>query len=385
MTISTPATRAGLSIGDVVIVGRGFKCPHDLIVGDTAVFDRDDGTNSPFFVQYGRGQFLDLTEITIQPKALTPAQKAGLKVGDVVEVQEGTLGDGYFNGEVFLKKDDGSSMPLFGDHSGQTLWLSLSEVTLASAVKRTPCEQAGLKVGDEVIIENARIRGFHGRTFLLQDDGTRIPRFRDELGRSHFVTLLDVKKAPAGPETGVSWADAPKGATHYSLDGTYISKWHKQNEDGSFAFSDTFGFTTYPAHAQRSVVLDKMIPMPGVTTKANLTLVLADMKAAQKEVDAAQATLDAKKAVVEDHVDTIRNAGFHVAGGNLVKEVPVSMWKTGDKVKCVKRDTGLADLTVGKEYTVHMRGQSPAIIDDVGDQMAGCVERGCFQFVRSAK
>lgn len=319
MTTSTPATRAGLSIGDVVIVGRGEACPHDFLVGATATFKRDDHSQSPLFEQHGRTQYLDLREITIQPKAATPAAKAGIKVGDEVVVTPGMLAD-YFTGPVMLIRDDGSEMPRFGDNTGKELWLALT----------------------------------------------------------------DVSKKPSGPRAGVLWTAAPKGATHYSLDSTYIEPWHKQNEDGSFAFKSADGFTTYPLRSQ-NVVLDKMIPVPGVVTKQNLMLVQEEMRLALLEVDKAKEAVVAKEQVVTDKLGVITAAGYTILGSRLVKAVASSEWQEGDQVRCITtRGAGLADLTVGKVYTVARTGSLVRVIDDLGDKMQGCVEAGCFEFVSAA-
>lgn len=303
----------------------------------------------------------------------TPATRAGLSVGDPVVLRRGSPGsDGYFEGQVFLKRDDGSSVPLFGDNHGNTLWLALSDVSKGVLETRTPSQIAGLKVGDEVTITHASVRGLRGRVFLHQDDGTRIPRFRDEFGNTHYVFLLDVTKAPAvpaGPRAGVAWTDAPRGATHYSLDSSYIEAWHKQNDDGTFAFKSGLGFTTYLGYAQEGVKVDKMVAIPGVTTKPNITGLVDELKAAQ--------------AIVAEKTAAIAAAGFHVVDGKLSKTFPQSEWKVGDVVRCIKRDSGLADITVGKTYVLTKRyDRDLAVIDDVGDRMGGCVERGCFEFVR---
>lgn len=371
-TPTSPATRAGLSIGDVVIVGDGENCRHAFTVGGRATFCRDDGTESPLFEQNGHTQYLNLNDITIIDTE-TPAQKAGLKVGDAVTLRPGSLGhEGFFEGQVFLKKDDGSTLPLFGDNHGNSLWLMLNDVTKVAKPALTPAQEMDLKVGDEVIVENAHLRGLHGKIFLLRDDASRSPRFRDQFGHEHYVTLTDVKKAPkvpAGPKAGVAWTDAPKGATHYSLDRQYIEAWHKQNDDGTFAFKSGLKFITYEGEYQTEVDMSKMVPVPGVVTKPNLYKLLEALTAAQVIVDEKTAEINA--------------AGFHVVDGKLSKTLPQSQWKEGDIVRCTKRDTGLADLTVGKLYVLTTRdGDELAICDDVGDKMGGCVGRGCFEFVR---
>lgn len=303
-TPTSPATRAGLSIGDVVIVGDGENCRHSFTVGGRATFCRDDGTESPLFEQNGHTQYLNLNDITIIDTE-TPAQKAGLKVGDAVTLRPGSLGhEGFFEGQVFLKKDDGSTIPLFGDNHGNNLWLLIRDVT----------------------------------------------------------------KVPAGPKAGVAWADAPKGATHYSLVDSHIKKWHKQNEDGTYSYQGGWlGFTSYGDN--REFTAAQMVPVPGVVTKPNLYKVLEALTAAQ--------------AIVDEKTAEINAAGFQVVDGKLSKTLPQSRWKEGDIVRCTKRDTGLADLTVGNLYVLTTRdGDSLAIRDDVGDKMGGCVERGCFEFVR---
>lgn len=319
---NTPATRVGLSIGDVVIVGEGYSCPHNFTVGKEAVFTRDDGTKAPLFIQGGRTQYLNLNEITIKARK-TPAQMLGLKEGDEVVIKPGTEWDRYFKGPVYLACDDNSEIPKFRDKCGRTLWVPLNEVT----------------------------------------------------------------KAPEGPVAGVSWASAPEGATHYSLDNDFIERWHKQNDDGSFAFKSIRGFHTYAEPLQFGINVDKMIPVPGVVTKPNLVALMPELKEAKAALKDAQDTLAIKEAAVNAKLKTISDAGFCVMDDRLTKDVPVSEWCEGDIVVCVTRTgAGLADLTVGKEYTI-IRGYDDrlAVRDDYHDRMANCVANGCFKFVRRAK
>lgn len=318
LRLQTPAEKAGLKIGDIVVVGRGIACPHAFRVGEEARFEYDDRTQSPRFIQDGETQYLDLSEITIGRKPVdtrTPAQKAGIEVGDTVELLRGS--DSSYFGSKFTK--------------------------------------------------------------LLRDDSSSMPRFGDAV-KSLWIELDDVRKVE-GPRQGVSWSDAPEGATHYSMNDTHRARWHKLDENGQWSYYEDHRWKDYRAASYAYPSTQAAIP--GVVVEVNpLNAVLAEVKALEAQISTLnreKAQLDTEK---QDKLDRIKAAGFKVEGGKLVKSgKPMAEWQDGDRVRCITRDgRGLANIIVGGVYVVYRRGTDIAVIDGDGDRMRGCVERNCFEF-----
>lgn len=334
----TPAQKAGLQIGDIVVVGVGIQCPHAFTVGEEATFEYDDNSQSPRFLQDGGLQYLNLNEITIGRKPVddrTPSQKMGLKVGDTVKLLDQEY-IRYFGSEYTkLMRDDGSEMPRFGD-SQKSLWLRLS----------------------------------------------------------------DIEKLPEGPKAGVKWSDAPIGSTHYSMRPNHGSKWHKLDTNGDyhFALHDAYkgaGFKRY--EDQKMAYPATLVAIPGVTVEV---VAANPLNAVLKEVKALEAQVISKTAQVETlnrdvarlntekqaKLDRIKAGGFKVEGDKLVKagKLPAE-WQDGDRVRCIKREgRGLANIIVGGVYKVAKRGNDVGIVDGDGDVMRGCVSSGCFEFVDAA-
>lgn len=327
LVAQTPATKAGLQYGDIVVVGCGVKCPHSFNVGEEATFERDDHSDSPLFKQDGQTQYLDLSEITI-----------GRKPQD----------------------------------------------------NRTPAEKMGLAVGDEVTIKNASSRNLRGRIFFHYDDSTRIPRFRDEFGNQHYVHLEDVTKAPQGPKVGVLWSQAPLGATHYSLSEEHSMKWHKLDTAGNWHYINEYGRAiAYSEEGYARVATQ--VAIPGIVVAVNPMAAALDrvkvleesIRQKQKGIDALAreiATLTSQK---DDKLAVIKAAGFKVVDGELVKAGPSKdEWQSGDRVRCVKREgRGLANIIVGGIYRVKVEGDMVCVVDGDGDSMRRCVESDCFEFV----
>lgn len=264
---------------------------------------------------------------------------------------------------------------------------------------QTPAEAMGLKVGDEVeVIESKAVRGLRGRVFLFQDDRTNAPRFIDEHGHKHFVTLCDVRAMPQGPKEGVLWKDAPIGATHYSMSENHSNKWHKLDKAGkwSYASSDLNRSTRFVEYiVQQYARPERMVAIPGVVVEVNpYNVTLQEVKELEAQVrekltqiENLQREVNATNVLKQGKLDTIHEAGFVVQDGELVKKGP-SSWKEGDIVRCIDasgRKATPASLTEGKLYTVKMRNGGVGVVDDDGDTMVGCVDRGCFEWVSAFK
>lgn len=271
----------------------------------------------------------------------THAQRAGLKVGDTVEVLDQEYVAYFGTSHVTLLKDDGSEMPKFG------------------------------------------IRSRHGI-----------------ITKSLWIRLQDVRKVEEGPKAGVKWSDAPVGATHYSLRSEHGSKWHKLDENGDwhFAISDYDKSTRYIKYMDHKVVYpETMVAIPGITVEVNPMLkVLAEVKELQeqsrtKTADVANLQRDIARLNVEAQgkLDEIRAAGFEVKGGELVKTPAVKPWrdwKDGDRVRCITREgKGLASIIVGGTYRVKVdRCGDIGVVDADGDMMIACVRNGCFEWLEAA-
>lgn len=345
LRLQTPAERRGLKVGDVVIVGRGIKCEHNFKVGKTAVLSRDDKTSAPSFMQDGKTQYLDLSEITT----------------------------------------------------------AIKSETVAPHIPVTPAAAMELKVGDEVVVKEQfkYSYGFRGRVFLSIDDATRIPRFQDEHGFSHYVSLENITKAPAGPVVGVLWSHAPRGATHYSMNSDHGSKWHKLDENGNWHYANNDHDSNTSFHAYTDAVhakVDTQVAIPGVTVEVNpVATVFAavqkleeEVRGKLQEVETLQRDVARLNTDKQSKLAYIALSGYAVQGGKLVKvpevEEPSSTWNTGDTVVCIGTlGASPAALTVGREYKVRKMGEAIAVIDNDGDPMLRCVSNGCFKLVRRAE
>lgn len=356
LRLQTPAEQRGLKIGDTVIVGVGRKCGHGFNVGQAAVFFRDDGTDCPKFIQNGETQYLDLSEITTAVKS------------------------------------------------------EKSETVAAPRAPVTPSQAMDLKVGDEVVVkaEAKSSYGFRGRVFLHIDDATRIPRFRDQYGYEHYVSLENITKAPAGPAPGVLWSQAPVGATHYSTHRDHGSKWHKLDENGNwhYANNDRDSTTTFHPYSDAEYAkVPTQVAIPGITVEVNpfgsvfaaVQALEAEVRGKLQEVETLQRDVARLNGEKQTKLAYLSLAGYTVLGGKLVKTpLPVvapkveeshRTWKTGDTVVCIGTLGGSpAVLTVGREYKVQVTASgSVAVIDDEGDAMLRCVTNGCFKLVRRAE
>lgn len=335
VVVQTPASMLGLQYGDIVVVGSGIKCPHSFTVGEEATFERDDLSDSPLFKQDGETQYLDLSEITIgrKPQVVdnrTPAEKMGLKVGDIVELLEEDLIQHFGGKFTKLKYDDGSMMPRFGD--GQGLWISLEEV----------------------------------------------------------------RKAPYGPKAGVLWSQAPQGATHYSLCEDHSMKWHKLDVAGNWHYINEYGRAIAYTSEQYARVATQ-VAIPGVVVDVSPEAIAGQaldrikaleesIRQKQKGIAAVTREIDTLTAEKDAKLAAIKSAGFNVVDGKLAKAGPSKdEWRTGDRVRCVKREgRGLANIIVGGIYRVKVAHGVVCVVDGDGDAMRACVDRDCFEFVESA-
>lgn len=268
-------------------------------------------------------------------------------------------------------------------------------------VRQTPAQRRGLEVGDEVTVNRAAIRGLRGRIFLHYDDKTATPQFRDEFGNRHFVTLSDVTKVvvSAGPKAGVLWTDAPQGSTHYSATSHHGSKWHKLDSSGNWHFAITdsnkrSGFIKYAS--QRDAHAEFQVAMPDHFRNNPLVAIAAEVVELESQARTKQSQLDSLTREVarintekQAKLAVIATGGFKVVNGKLepiVVSKPISEWEAGDKVRCITTtNCGMAELTVGKLYTVTDRFGVTCVRDNAGDRMGDCVKAGCFVWVEAGE
>jgi hypothetical protein len=328
-TRQTPAQRKGLNVGDEVTItthSRGFS--------GKVFLHYDDHTSIPQFRdEYGTRHYVTLEDVVkVEQKPLTPAQKLGLKIGDVVTVnsRDNLRHDFNLGAVAFFDRDDGTRQPRF-IQNGETQYLDLRDITVGVHVAPRV----------EVVVE-------------------------------------------AGPVAGVKWSDAPAGATHYSMYTPHRNKWHRLL-DGQWSYFEDGKFNNYSEYGAKPAT-QKAIP--GVKEdvaprlKRELATLVAEVAARESAVETAQRNLTRAQREKQEKLDAIKAAGFKVEGSNVVKIVDgPDTWKDGDIVRCIKREgKGLAAIIVGGKYRVKVeRGGEVRVVDAEGDAMRMCVEAGCFE------
>lgn len=160
--------------------------------------------------------------------------------------------------------------------AGVEVGIAYHAVSIDDLTRVTPAQAAGFKVGDKarVTVESA---GFEVGAIvtLYRDDGSHNPlwegpndRYRnvydDVRGRLEgaFISLHFVEKLN-GPKKGVLWADAPVGATHYSLFELHGEKWHKL-EGTTWSYSRGGNWYAYSAASYAYVETQVAIPVEPV-------------------------------------------------------------------------------------------------------------------------
>lgn len=293
MTTQTPAQKAGLKIGDVVIVGIGRKCPHDFNYGQTATFHRDDKTDKPEFIQDGRLQYLDLSEIHFKPKTKTPAQKAGIEVGDTVQLLSADHIRHFGTEFVKLTTDDETDMPRFG-LADKKQWIQLEYVRKVAS---------GPKAG--VLWSQAPVGATHYS--MNNDHGQKWHKLNESGVWSYAVNGLD-KNTAFIDYTDVHYA---KVATQVAIPGVVVK------------------VNPVPALFERVQELEG-------ETRTKLGTV--------QTLNAAVAQLNVEK---QQLIGKIQEAGYRIEGGKLVEQVPT--YKIGDVVQSLV--TGM-DITKGRRYVL---------------------------------
>lgn len=147
---------------------------------------------------------------------MTPAEKAGIKVGDkcvVIDVSDEQ--HTFKTGEtIYLVYDDGTIQPRFSstpddDNLFSCDYIYLRNVKIVEEKKPTPAQRAGLNTGDKVVmIKDVGEGGCYFKegeeAILVDDDGDEAPAFK-YLKREHgqeedydspywYVDIFNVKK-----------------------------------------------------------------------------------------------------------------------------------------------------------------------------------------------
>lgn len=136
----TPAQKAGLILGSQYEV-ISTDC-HSFKMGSVITFKVDDKTKYPVFIaENGDVQSLRPEQVKPYVDARTPAQKAGLVIGERYLISEEC--DHGMGVVVYLVEDDGSTCPFFNtkkDTSGTCYVPDVNEVTLYVEPKNTVIE-----------------------------------------------------------------------------------------------------------------------------------------------------------------------------------------------------------------------------------------------------
>ena len=141
--------------------------------------------------------------------------------------------------------------------------------------------------------------------------------------------MTTLEKA-TGPKDGVFWADAPEGATHYSLFKDHGEKWHKL-ECGQWSYYRGNGhWTAYSSSSQAYTASQVAIPEKSSQELAN---------EAFEAYTAAQANVRVSLTTAEEALQTMKDLGFVIRDGELF-ELP-KPWKKGDVVRSLLGVSGI--------------------------------------------
>lgn len=213
MTYKTPVQEAGYNVGDKFICQASVSGSNGTFkVGEEITLNNDDGTVSPNF-KNSKGVTLYVNLRNVE-KVQTPAEKAGLVVGNKYVVKEDIGGGSFFKkGEVVeFRKDDGSNCPSFNyltrephqEVRRQPHWyIDLEKVEPYVEVVKTPAEELGLVFGRQYVYNGGGI----GNSFkvgdiieLNKDDNTCEPQFkRVSDDYTQYVTITTVTEDTRTP------------------------------------------------------------------------------------------------------------------------------------------------------------------------------------------
>lgn len=386
-TRKTPAQLKGLTVGDEVRItthSRGFS--------GKVFFHYDDHTSIPQFRdEHGNRHFVTLNDVE---KVERPAPKPELfKRGDIVSAEvRGTRIVGVVDavGDLLL----GIKKGIDGKGSYEApLKTSAKQATPAERVGLKIGDVVTVNSRDN--LRHDFILG--AVAFFNHDDTTSQPRFIQN-GETQYLDLRDITigvhikpvlVVEAGPVAGVKWSDAPVGATHYSMYEGHRNKWHRKLE-GQWSYITTDGkfndYSEYGAKPATQKAIPGVVEDVAPRLKRELATLVAEVAARESAVETAQRNLTRAQ---QDHgakLAEIAAASYKVEGGNVVKITDgPDTWKDGDIVRCITREgKGMAAIIVGGKYKVKIDRGDVRVIDAEGDAMLLCVQAGCFELYQRA-
>lgn len=244
------------------------------------------------------------------------------------------------------------------------------------------------KIGDVVI--------------LKRDDGTDMPLFEDCNGKTWYVHLSHVKlKETSGPKDGVLWSNAPEGATHYCMNDGFFNKWHKVYGSDIFFYhegrKEYIKYSNYKAPQNMCVFHFKEVP----TVQKEKTVIRDQQEVAQlkEAIRRAEHRLTRQGAKTGRLVERLEHMNKRVAEtkeelatlkAKLTNELAKpavrkitdakelvelmhnpALWKAGMRVVC--RSDEATSITQGEKYTLtkdpHIAGHvSIFFLGDNGNQ-----------------
>lgn len=198
---ATPVESAGIELGKKYqIIGNQSETGSiRLNVGDIVTLTSDDKSSQPCFTRVSDGVkgYVFLTAIGDVVK--TPAELAGLVIGQEYEVitDFGSGSSLFQTGDVVkFTDDDGTNYPGFRRVSDNDF--NFVKLTAIGPVKKkTPAEVFGLKVGGKARI--VRGSGTGNIVTLLKDDGTDIPEFTKADGETEYLSITRMELYNGSP------------------------------------------------------------------------------------------------------------------------------------------------------------------------------------------
>lgn len=218
---------------------------------------------------------------------------------------------------------------------------------------------------------------------LKRDDNSRMPLFENAEGKSWYVSLDQiVPKAETGPKAGVLWGDAPEGSTHYCMNTDFGYKWHKVEDGSVFYYHERRGaWVKYVSQSANnlSVFQFKEVPtvqkeQPVITAiqnkqevsqlkeairRAELRLtrqgaktgrLVERLEAMNERVSETKAELKALKAKLADEL--VKPESIKITSAKELVELMhnPALWKAGMRV--VNRSDDATNITIGEKYTL---------------------------------
>lgn len=218
---------------------------------------------------------------------------------------------------------------------------------------------------------------------LKRDDNSRMPLFENAEGKSWYVSLDQiVPKAEAGPKAGVLWGDAPEGATHYCMNDDYGYKWHKVDAQNIYFYHERQGlFVRYhdtDARVQADFDDFKFKVIPTAQKEQIVTRdqqEVAKLKEAISRVERRLTRQGAKTGRLVERLEALNarvaesKAELYTLKASLAEELEKpavrkitdakelvelmhnpALWKAGMRVVC--RNDEVTNITQGEKYTL---------------------------------